>query len=58
MGGAGRWAGGRCCAQSPNRHAGDLKPMAWDFYNAHADEEAFAVLGQDFIETSGVACRR
>lgn len=33
---------------------GALKSMGWDFYNAYADE-AFAVLSQDFIESSGVA---
>jgi hypothetical protein len=33
---------------------GELKSMAWDFYDAYADE-AFAVLSQDFIEKSGVS---
>jgi hypothetical protein len=33
---------------------GELKSMAWDFYDAYADE-AFAVLSQDFIKKSGVS---
>ncbi len=33
---------------------GEVKSMAWDFYNAYADE-AFAVLSHDFIGRSGVS---
>jgi hypothetical protein len=68
MGGTTRRFGGRRCSrpqQWPLHPAvgydadqlwivtrGELKSMAWDFYNAYADE-AFAVLSQDFIEGSG-----
>ena len=31
---------------------GEPKTMSWEFYAAYADE-AFAVLSQDFIESSG-----
>ena len=31
---------------------GELKSMSWQFYDAYADE-AYAVLGKDFLEASG-----